>query len=205
MLKGYYINLDHRIDRMNHFEELKKKYSFFKNTERISAIMNKNGAIGCGMSHIKVLKKFLEMDDDIFLVCEDDLTILNNTNYEKFVDDFNNIKNDDWDIIVLTPRGDRYESTLGNNFHRIICNQTTTGYIIKKTFIPTLIDNLKAAIVGLINNLDPNTYAIDQYWKRLQKDYNFYYYENIFAGQLVGFSDIENRQVNYNERYIQQK
>ena len=46
--------------------------------------------------------------------------------------------------------------------------------------------------------------AHDQYWKRLQTEYPFYYYSEIFAGQLVGWSNIEKRMVDYNDRFINQ-
>ena len=37
-LFGFYINLDKRIDRKDHFEQNVKCHSFFSNIERISAI-----------------------------------------------------------------------------------------------------------------------------------------------------------------------
>lgn len=211
MIKGYYINLEERKDRVEHFEKLKNEYLFFKDVERFDAIRNKNGAIGCGLSHIKVLTKLLEYQDDYMMVIEDDLCILNDNNYNEFVQYFQNIRNEkDWDIIVLTPRGDKknIQNSLNmnnNNFFEIINNQTTTGYIIKKSFIPKLIEKLKKSIEGLLKNLDPNIYAIDQYWKIIQNDNHFYYFNKIFAGQLIGYSNIEKRNVNYNQLYLSQK
>jgi glycosyl transferase family 25 len=219
MIKGYYINLDSRLDRMNHMVDLKVKYPFFKNVERIQAISNQNGALGCALSHIMVLEKFLESKDDVFMVLEDDLCILNDTNYNNFIYYFDKIKdNPDWDIIVLTPRGDKREINNSNNninlnmnymnsnhFNLIKNNQTTTGYIVRRRFINILIENFKESVKGLICKSNPNIFALDQYWKRLQDKYNFYYFNNIFAGQLVGYSDIENKNVNYNDRFIIQK
>jgi hypothetical protein len=34
--------------------------------------------------------------------------------------------------------------------------------------------------------------------------YPFYYYKDIFAGQLIGWSNIEKRYVDYNDRFIKQ-
>jgi hypothetical protein len=92
-----------------------------------------------------------------------------------------------------------------HNFYRIHNNQTTTAYIIKKTFIPILITNFKQSIIGLVKGGNPNTYAIDQWWKQLQHQHTFYYYKDIYAGQLVGYSNIENKNINYNDRFIRQK
>jgi len=198
--KGFYINLDHRNDRKEHFENLKTKFSFFKNIQRLSAIQDTNGAIGCGKSHILALEKCLEYDDDVFMICEDDLLISNNNNFISFINTID--INADWDILTLTPRGDIIPNQeLPNNYIRINNNQTTTGYIIKRNMIPILIINLKEAIDGLTRDGKGEIYSIDQYWKRLQNEYKFYYYKYVFAGQLVGYSDIEKKNINYNERY----
>lgn len=202
-ITGFYINLDSREDRKTHFEEMKQKYSFFENVERMSAVSHSNGAIGCGKSHIQVLSKCLELEDQAFLVCEDDLVILNDENFKKFVDTIN--VHDDWDLITLTPRGTTMKGQyISNRFSRIYNNQTTTAYIIKKNIIPHLIENLNKAINGLEKGGEPGVYSIDQYWKRLQTKHKFYYFNDIFAGQLPGYSDIEETNVNYNKRFLEQ-
>ena len=219
MMKGFYINLNERVDRMHHFENMKIKYPFLKNIKRFPAIKNKNGAIGCGMSHIEALKNLQNYDDennhngdhndDYFIICEDDLCILNDDNYAKFVKDFDAIKNSNWDIIVLTPSGDKMPNIdipnmQSHNFYRINNNQTATAYIIKKTFIPILLLNFEQSVVGLLKGGHPNTYAIDQWWKQLQNQYTFWYYKDVYAGQLVGYSNIENKHVDYNKRFLHQ-
>lgn len=207
---GYYINLTERVDRRNHFEKLKTKYDFLKNIERIEAIKHSNGSIGCGLSHIMALKKLKEkaIQDSLKFVCvfEDDFCILNNNNFIKFIYDFKEIQdNKDWDLIVLTPRGNTNPDESINNFKRIKNNQTATAYIIKTSMIDILITNLSEAVQGLQYNYNPNEYAIDQYWKKIQEKYKFYYYYDIFAGQLPGFSSIEKKNVNYNHRFITQQ
>ncbi len=53
-MKGFYINLDQRKDRMDHIELFKTKpILFFSNVERMNAFQHKRGDIGCGLSHIK--------------------------------------------------------------------------------------------------------------------------------------------------------
>jgi GR25 family glycosyltransferase involved in LPS biosynthesis len=218
MIKGYYINLEERKDRYAHFEKLKNNYSLFKNIDRLSATRDENGAIGCGLSHIAALNKCLEDKDidsccEYMMVFEDDFCILNDTHYNEFVNHFENIRNEkEWDIIVLTPRGvmknvavDKKSKMASNHFYEIVNNQTATGYIIKKTFIPILINTFEKSVEGLLKKLNPDNYAIDQYWKSLQNPYHFYYFKNVFAGQLPGYSTIEKRMVDYNERFASQK
>ncbi len=203
MNKVYYINLEHRTDRNMHMINQFAQYDISLN--RINAIYNNNGAIGCGLSHIKTLKEALLNDNDYSIIMEDDFYIFDHNVYKQFILDFNSIRNNtNWDMIVLTPRGKTVSNDCINKFKRIIDNQTATGYIIKKDLIPILIDNLKEAVYGLMQGKDPNIYAIDQYWKQMQLKYKFYYYENVFAGQYPGYSDIEKRMVNYNERFVNQ-
>jgi len=202
----YYINLEHRVDRKDNIESQMK--IFDTSYTRVDAIYNKNGAIGCGLSHIKALKMAYESNKPYSIILEDDFFIFSYEAYSNFSKAFQKIKlSDSWDIIVMTPRGDTIDSSSNlviDGFRKIRNNQTATGYIIKNAMIPILIDNLKTAVAGLIKNLDPNIYAIDQYWKRLQETYKFYYYKDIFAGQLPGYSDIEKRQVDYNARFLDQ-
>ena len=56
---NYYINLEHRKDKNEiNIKELKK--IGINNPNRFNAIKKDNGAIGCYMSHIEVLKKARE-------------------------------------------------------------------------------------------------------------------------------------------------
>ena len=96
------------------------------------------------------------------------------------------------------------DANKNKNFHRIIDNQTTTGYIIKHNFISTLLPVFEASVSKLKNGGDPNTWALDSCWKPLQLTRQFWYHNDIFAGQLPGYSDIEKRQVNYNKRFVMQ-
>ena len=57
-MNGFYINLKKRTDRNQHFEEKVKSRTFFSNVKRMDAIKYSNGAIGCGMSHLKCLFEF---------------------------------------------------------------------------------------------------------------------------------------------------
>ena len=70
--------------------------------------------------------------------------------------------------------------------------------------IQILIDNIKEGLELLIKGIHPDICGLDMYWKRLQNKYNFYYYSDIFAGQLPDYSDILKKNVNYNDRYIKQ-
>ena len=201
-ISGLYINLDKRKDRRDHFKKLKSENPFFKNVNRLPAIEDKKGFIGCGKSHIIALKQLLKQKDEYYIVCEDDLNILNQSYFNNFTSQFDKVKNNpEWDIIVLTPRGismEGHKSMASNGFMRIYDNQTATGYIIKRKMIPILIKNFSEAVMNLLKGGEYGLYGIDQYWKRLQKAYKFYYYKDVCCGQLPGYSNIENINVDYN-------
>tara|TARA_B110000259_G_scaffold164860_1_gene191239 strand:+ start:1609 stop:2229 length:621 start_codon:yes stop_codon:yes gene_type:complete len=203
---GYYINLNNRIDRKTHVEKLKKEVSLFKNIERMEACYHQRGDIGCSLSHIKCLNMLLKKQEPYYLIMEDDFCILNSDNFKSFEKEFQTIKNyNNWDLLLLTPRGDIVKKNYISNFNKIINNQTTTGYIVKHNMIEILLENFKESVIHLTNNEDTNSWALDQCWKTLQLKHNFIYYNKIFGGQLPGFSNIENKKVDYNQRFIEQQ
>ncbi len=51
---AFYINLDHRTDRKEHVE--KELNIIGIHATRFEAIKMENGAIGCSMSHLKILQ-----------------------------------------------------------------------------------------------------------------------------------------------------
>ena len=88
IMNGYYINLDYRVDRDKHFNTNIKKYDFFKNIKRYSAIHDEEcGAIGCVKSHINVLLLCLQDNFDYYLIMEDDFNIINESNLVNFFRD----------------------------------------------------------------------------------------------------------------------
>tara|TARA_B110000261_G_C13029541_1_gene335663 strand:- start:434 stop:1045 length:612 start_codon:yes stop_codon:yes gene_type:complete len=200
-MNGVYINLSHREDRMKHMESLKQTHPFFKNVVRMDAIKHTRGDIGCSQSHIKALSQ-QTIEDDYFIIMEDDFCILNVDNFNLFVKEFDTIKHDQtWDVLTMTPRGD---TTIRNKyFNYIQNNQTATCYIIRNRFNKILSQNLKTGCNQLIQTGNKNLYVNDQCWKILQNN-NFIYFNQIFGGQLESYSDIEKRNVNYNERFISQ-
>jgi GR25 family glycosyltransferase involved in LPS biosynthesis len=201
-MNGFYINLAYRNDRREHFEKLQKDFPFFKNIKRMEAVFSKNSLVGCTSSHINCLTECLKLTDNYYLIMEDDFLILNKNHFNNFIKEFEKIKNDkDWDMITLTPRGNHIKRYFKPKFHKIMNTRTTTAYIIKHKFIKKLLDVYKQSVHKLIqgyNGPKPNPYCTDQCWKPLQLQSTWLFFHQIFAGQLVGYSDIENTVVDYN-------
>ena len=139
------------------------------------------------------------MEDEYFLIIEDDFYITNHNDFINFVKDFNNLKkNNNWDIFLFTPVHTKrfLRKKFFKNFYSTVNSQTTTGYIIRNSFLPILIDNFKEGLRLFIEE-NKNEYTIDQYWKKLQLHYRFIYHFKKFVIQYPDYSDIEKKNVNY--------
>lgn len=190
-----FINLEKRKDRLEHVTTQLEKMNI--NGERFNAVETKDGAIGCTMSHIKCLELAKERDYEHVFICEDDITFLNpdllKTNLQRFID-----ANINWDVIIIGGNNcppyqpiDDYAIKIGN------C-QTTTGYIVNKHYLDTLITNFRESAANLIK--DPQNkrmFALDVYWKRLQQIHQWYMIVPITVIQVESYSDIENRVTDY--------
>jgi GR25 family glycosyltransferase involved in LPS biosynthesis len=197
----FYINLEKRKDRLAHVQEELAKLGI--SGERVCAIETADGAIGCTLSHIQCLEMAKQRNLPHVFICEDDITFLNPelllTNVERFEK-----SGLDWEVLIIGGNNAPPYTQISNFCIQVSNNQTTTGYIVKRDFAEILLNNIKESIQLLQDGVELDTCAIDQYWKRLQDKHRFYYYQDIYAGQLVGYSSIENRNVNYNERYLNQ-
>jgi GR25 family glycosyltransferase involved in LPS biosynthesis len=205
LMEGFYINLKHRTDRKEHIEKIIDKYPILRNIERFDAISDNRYGVGCCSSFIEALKLLLDKNQPYYLMLEDDFCILNEDNFQSFITDFEKIKDrPDWDMIVLTPKGNTIKRNYIENFHRIVNHQTATGYIIKDYFIKQLLPILIEGNKHLCEGHDPNLWCSDRCWKPLQNETNFIYYEKIFAGQLPCYSDNEKRFTDYNKAFLDQ-
>ena len=72
---AFYINLDHRTDRKEHVINQLTTLGL-PTFERFNAIKMENGAIGCSMSHLKILQEAVKNNWDHLLIVEDDITFL---------------------------------------------------------------------------------------------------------------------------------
>lgn len=103
----FYINLESRTDRKEHFlNEIKKLCIDESKIIRIDAVKDSNGALGCTKSHIKALELFMENPLwDTCIIFEDDYTFYdtnitnNNERLKLFFSSFT-----DWGILLLASK-----------------------------------------------------------------------------------------------------
>lgn len=191
----YYINLEHRIDRKEQIEtELSKIFLSF---ERFNAIKHANGAIGCGKSHIEILKKGLTSNKDYICIFEDDFVW--ELQSEDVKEKLDSIFKQDFNIVLLSYHFPMISpKKLSKKKLGFFGNcQMASGYIIHKRFIPTLLKNFEKCIFMLETKNNKNM-AIDQSWKSLQIFENKFFVSSPRLGkQRPSYSDIEKKEVSY--------
>jgi GR25 family glycosyltransferase involved in LPS biosynthesis len=191
-----YINLEHRKDRLTHVTKELEKIGI--QGERFNAVKTKNGAIGCTMSHIKCLELAKERNYETVFICEDDITF---TNPEVLLDSLQKFYENtsiQWDVLLIGGNNvPPYEKSTDYCIRVSNC-QTTTGYIVKQSYYDVLIQNFRESVQGLLKN--PNNkqqYALDMYWKQLQRINRWYMLFPFTVVQCESYSDIEERVVDY--------
>jgi GR25 family glycosyltransferase involved in LPS biosynthesis len=198
-----YINLEHRKDRQFHIiNELNKLNIDNSKIHRIDAIKREKGAIGCGLSHIKALEYILEHPEwNTVLVLEDDFTFKsrNTTAIHQTLNIFLQYIPSNYDMGILSYNhyNCNLKETSHPNIKKINYTQTTSSYIIKRHYIPTLMANFKDAVSRLENEGVIGINCIDISWTKLQPTGNWYAICPAIGYQFDSYSDIENRVVKY--------
>ena len=195
----FYINLEHRVDRKEHVESQLDSIGL-KGT-RFNAIKMENGAIGCSMSHLKLLQLALKSGLDHILIVEDDILFLDPELFKNQLDKFlQNHDSKSWDVIIFAGNNMPPYEKVDDTCVKVSQCQTTTGYLVNGHYIEKLLNNIKMGLTNLIK--DPQnhaTYAIDKYWFLLQKTDNWFLITPLTVVQREDYSDIEKKVINYQE------
>jgi len=199
----YYINLNEREDRKILVE--RELIKLFDNFTRIPAETGQDyikdqrisPMIGCALSHIKALKKGLSEGSENIFVFEDDFQI--EINYHKAKKLINKLINIDFNVIMLSYHMPAIKiNNIRDNIADVINGQTTCGYVVKRSYIQTLILNFEDSINKLLKSCNLDIHSLDQWWKKLQTHQNKFYCSIPRIGkQRDGYSDIANCNVSY--------
>ena len=198
-----YINLKYRTDRRIYTE--KQFLNIGINAHRMEAIESPDGAIGCTLSHIRCIEYAKKHNLSSICICEDDILFTNPTLFITKLETF--LQSDiEWDVLLVGANiAPPFEKT--NDFCMKVYNaQTTTGYIVKQHYYDTLLKNFKDGLTSLLKNTDKKReYAIDMYWKILQKQDKWFILIPLSVVQVANYSDIEHRIVNYSNYMLDDK
>jgi glycosyl transferase family 25 len=183
----FYINLDHRTDRREELEAELAKVGI-THYERFPAIRRNPGIIGCGLSHLAVLKLARSRGYRNVLIFEDDFEFLvDRETFWKYMEDlFLEVKS--YDVIMLAYAIDKSEpfSLLAK---KVLEGQTASGYIVHSRFYDTLIELYEDAVPKLISTGEHWIYANDQVWKKLQPASEWYATTTRIGKQRASISD----------------
>ncbi len=201
----YYINLDKRTDRNEHIiNNVLPWLNADENIiQRISAVdtthLSTSGlrATGCTLSHLKVFEDVLKNNYKYFIVIEDDFTpIISSSEFEirvnKLFTDFL-----DFDVcqIAYNEKCGGIVKKIDDIFMTGRNIQTASGCIMNIDFCKKIKPVFEDSAKKLQEGGRYHTYACDQVWKPYQE---FDRWLLTRCGkQLMGFSDIEGKSVNY--------
>ena len=192
-----YINLASRPDRCAHVVGQLAALGIVG--ERFDAIKTEcnSGAIGCAMSHLRCLELARDGGYEHVFVCEDDIVFTDPALLSEQLQKFHE-PNTSWDVIVVGGNN-RHPFMKLNDYSIQVRNcQTTTGYVVNRHYYDTLIENFIEGIQLLSGNpKNKQEFAIDMYWKRLQRTGAWFMIIPSTVTQLNGFSDIEGRVTRY--------
>lgn len=191
----FYINLESRTDRDVHIKNELKKMKL--KATRFNAIKMNNGSFGCSVSHLKCIQLAKENDWDHVCIMEDDIEFLDPVLFKRQLVSF--LQNhSDWDVLLLAGNNMLPYQYIDETCIKVTNCQTTTGYIVKKHYYDTLIDNYKKGIELYMKNPDkPHLYSIDRYWFLLQNKDNWFLVIPLSVIQREDYSDIQGKTTNF--------
>ena len=196
--KVYCINLEHREDRKNHILSECAKYdlgelSFFNaingrnliNTHRIL-----NGCLGLILSNIEIIKDAKNNNYKNILILEDDCYF---TSEVLNIDTYFDALPDDWDMFYL---GGNHNTHIGHLPPKQINEKIVKLQNTLTTHFVAINNNMYDVILARLSKFDN---PIDVVYTAIQKLYNVYSTSNTIAKQLNGYSDIENKVIDYSQ------
>ena len=190
--KIYCVNLDKRKDRWEQAQVQFKKHNL--EVERFSAIEGNpdniptkivSGHVGCVLSHYNIIKKASENNLNQILILEDDVVFS-----ENLQDDFKKLIKqvpEDWDMLYFGGNHNGIPlEMVDENVAKIQKTYTTHAYAIRKP------------VYEVVLKMFPKLkHEVDVMYSLLQGSFNCYVFRPHLAWQKDGYSDILNKEVNY--------
>lgn len=187
--KIMYINLEYRLDRL--LEIQNELQSMNLEAERFKGIhYPTHGIVGCGYSHLNVLKIAKERKYKNILILEDDFTfIVSKEELEKNLELFFD-SGMEYNVLMLSYNLRQSQDVPEYPFvGKIVESCSASGYIVHENYYDTLIALYEEAIPLLESTGHHWLYANDQVWKSLQARDKWYYLKTRIGKQRTSFSD----------------
>lgn len=197
----FYINLDHRGDRRESvLSELRKVGYPEHKIHRVDAVRKENGALGCGLSHIKALREVRERGLEQAIILEDDFVWREAPAVTR--DTLSGALRGDWDVCLLSCHGELAADTGQEALRGVKSCQTTSGYMVRPGGIEPLLEVFEETVNQPENEdtFEASLIAsnhIDQRWKALQGGPGWRATAPLLGRQMDGYSDITQQEESY--------
>jgi hypothetical protein len=132
------------------------------------------------------------------VIVEDDIQFKDVELFKKLFDNFMNSKIE-YDVFLLSGNLRPPAIKITESIVRVYKSFTTTGYIVKSHYYDKMIKNIQESINKLLLNENDGYNAIDTYLMKLQRIDKWYISYPRTVTQRPDYSDIENKQVNYDK------
>lgn len=198
----FVLNLESRNDRLQHINGVMESLGI-SHHKIVKAIPHSCGILGCGLSHALAMFECIDSNATTCAIFEDDFELLvdpgeANAAVEKFL----RHQPASWEVLMLSAHA-VVPSSPSEFSHLDIINGalTASGYIVHKTFAPTLLQTFLRAAYRLNEfNCAQTVYAHDVIWKELQQSRKWFALKPLIGKQRASYSDIEKREVDYKVR-----
>lgn len=196
--KVIYINLDNRTDRREQIESELSYLEFPKDKiERFPAVKWNPAYIGCTISHIQALRRARDEKWPNVLIMEDDFQLA--THPDTFYGEIDRFfaLNKEWDVLMFGYLICRSEDA-GNDVVAYAREaQTGSAYLVHERFYSKLIACWEEGLHMLFETKQHWKYMNDQYWKKLQKDSEWFFFLKRLSRQRESHSDLSGQVASY--------
>ena len=178
------INLDRRKDRL---DSARKEFAKLGIDEinRMPAIPNEIGMIGCGESHKRCLEIAIQNEWDYVLICEDDVVFIDPERIKRLLQEYLDFR---FDVLLIGANVLRGR-LVNEDLVRVEKSECFHAYIVRSHYYFKLLSNFREGLEKL--KKDPNNMMcnIDVYNQSLQKNDKWFCFNPSLATQQVGYSD----------------
>jgi glycosyl transferase, family 25 len=189
-----YINLGRRTDRRAEMEAELGRLGLA--AERFEAIARRPGIVGCGLSHLEVLRSARARGLPNVLVLEDDFeAVVPPAEFWAALEAFfSGPQAAEFDVLMLAYYAPAVAAVEGSELVvKVLEAQTASAYIVNARMYDRLIELYEWAIPELEKTGRHWDFANDQVWKRLQPASNWYAMKARLGKQRASFSDTAER------------
>jgi GR25 family glycosyltransferase involved in LPS biosynthesis len=193
----FLINLKKREDRLHNFIEQVNNYDLgkFKIFEAVDgSLMADNypnlsrGNVGLLHSGIQIIEEAIKNNYEKILIIEDDCVFNENV---KDIDVYFEHLPSDWDMVYF---GGNHNIHMHTQKPIIINDKVVKLHSTYATHCVGLSKNIFSIVLEALKTFNA---PIDVKYQQLQSNHNVYCFNPLIATQMVGFSDIENKDVDY--------